>query len=741
MKMIALALFAASALHAAEPEDWWAFKPLKKAAVPQPKNAVWARNDIDLFILAAIEAKGLLPSPDADQPTLLRRMSFDLTGLPPSPEKLAEVVARKSPDRADSIRDRQAMADSLLALPQFGERWGRHWLDVARYAETSGRDENVTFPNAWRYRDYVIAALNADKPYDRFITEQIAGDLLPAANDAERAQHLIATGFLAVGSKSLNDRNPRQFAVDLADEQVSAVGEAALGMTLGCARCHDHKFDPFTQRDYTALAGIFLSTDTRYGTPGGVQGRNLGALIELTPSAALPVVARPLPREEIDRKKSRRDSERAELRRIMADRAPDNPNRNAATGTMSAFDVVRIFTHVAQLDAELANYDDSGSPKTLAMGALDKPVTAPPRRGPGGMRGPGGPGMGRPGGQRTSGFDIIADAPLFARGDILKERDPVPRGMPALLGAAPAIPAGKSGRLELAQWLTSEKNPLTARVMVNRVWAWLFGRGLVASLDNFGTSGDLPTHPELLDYLAAKFIADGWSVKKLVREIVTSRTYGQSAYIFPGNQAEVIDPDNTLLWRHTPRRLDAECVRDAMLAASGELDLAPKPGSVIARAGDGPIGGPRNRAMSEEEVAKADSNTRSIFLPVARNIPHEMLAVFDFPDGAAVHGQREITNVPTQSLFLMNSAFVERQSRALAVRVLAARKDFDSRFDLMCLLVRGNAASPQEHQITRAFLDREKQRAVEYKRPSDEASLWTGVARSIFSSAEFRMVN
>ena len=720
-----IVLAAASAHHGAEEEKWRAFQPMKKVAVPHTKNAAWARTDIDRFILAALEAQGLLPSPDADAVTLLRRLSFDLTGLPPLPGSI-EAVSKSA------VRSQQSEIDSLLASPQFGERWGRHWLDVARYAESSGRDENVTFPHAWRYRDYVIAAFNADTPYDRFIQQQIAGDLLPAADSAERARNLIATGFLAIGAKSLNSTDPRQFAVDLADEQVSAVGEAMLGLTLGCARCHDHMTDPLTQREYTALAGIFLSTDTRYGTAGGVQGRNMGRLIELPDGSGAPVVARALAPMELRRKEARADDLQMQLRRILADRAPDNPNRMRATGSMSAFDVVRIFTQSAQIETELAAFDEQGFPRTLAMGVLDRPVTEPQttRR-----AGPSGPGRGR----RSSGFSVIGDAPLFARGDISREREKVPRGMPALLGPAPTVPAGASGRVELAQWITSPQNPLTARVMVNRVWAWIFGRGLVASVDNFGASGETPSHPELLDFLAAKFMADGWSVKRLVREIVTSRTYRQASNLLPKNIAA--DPDNILLSRYAPRRLDAECIRDAMLAASGALDLAPKPGSAIARAGDGPIGGPRNRAMTEDEAAKADTNSRALYLPAVRNIPHEMLGVFDFPDGVTVRGLRETTNVPTQSLWLLNSEFVEKQSRLLAVRVLAARKDFNSRFDLMCLLVRGRTAVPFELERALAFLSREKRPAPQDEFLRDETSLWTGLARALFSSAEFRMLD
>ena len=404
-----------------------------------------------------------------------------------------------------------------------------------------------------------------------------------AADARQRAELLIATGFLAVGAKS------RQFAVDLADEQADTVGQAFLGLTVGCARCHDHKFDPVSQRDYTALAGIFLSTDTRFGTPGGVQGRNLSRLVELPAEAHAAIVASPMPAEKFQRKTAQMNDLSAQLQKILAERAPNNPDRerNMANG-MNAFDIVRLFTQKAELEAELANYESDGRPKPLTQ-----TVT---RRGP-----RGGPGGSPSRGQRTSGFEIIGDSPLFARGDIAKAGDAVPRGVSALLTAAPEIPRNTSGRLHLAQWLTSPTNPLTSRVIVNRAWHWLFGRGLVASMDNFGTTGERPSHPELLDHLAKSFVADGWSLKLVVRQIVLSRTDQLAATHDDAKLAA--DPENALLWRHSPRRLDAESIRDAMLAASGALDLTP-PISIIAKAGDGPVGGPRNSAISQSPTSR-----------------------------------------------------------------------------------------------------------------------------------------
>jgi hypothetical protein len=700
-------------------KSWWAFQAVSKPNVPEPKGRDWARSEIDRFVLDKLERTGLQPVADAVPLVLLRRVYVDLIGLPPTPEE-----ARAFSAAWQAARNPQtvlaATVDRLLASPQFGERWGRHWLDVARFAESSGKDVNVVFPHAWRYRDYVIRSFNDDVPYNRFLREQIAGDLLPAKDDAERARHIIAAGFLALGAKSLNEITPRQFAVDVADEQIDTVSQAILGLTIACARCHDHKFDPISQREYTALAGIFLSTETRFGTPGGVQGRNLSTLVELPKGAAAAVVAKGMTREERQRKQERLDRLREQQRQALAARA----GGKTPTDGLTNFDVVRIITQATQTEVDLSGVYADGSPKPLAMSVADKPLVAPPV--------PKGPGR-----RRASGFEAIGDSPLFGRGDIANPGDQVARGIPPLFASvpSPAIPKSASGRLELAEWLTDPRNPLTARVMVNRTWHWLFGRGLVASVDNFGTMGAAPSHPELLDYLAGRFVADGWSFKKLVRAIVLSRTYQLAATHHEKSFA--VDPDNALLWRHSSRRLDAESIRDAMLAAAGSLDLKAPVASLIGRAGDGPIGGERFQAITEEQVAKADHSHRSIYLPIARNVQPDLLAVFDFPDAASVCGSRGVTNVPNQALFFLNGDFAAQQSVRLAERVLRSNpggtlEQFDVRFERACGLVLGRPPDPAEKAAARRLLARY---------PQDALAGWTHLVHGLFATAEFRQLD
>ena len=695
-------------------KSWWAYQPVLNPTIPEPKQREWAHNDIDKFILSSLEAAGLTPVPDADANSLLRRVYLDLAGLPPPPEAVKKFNADP---------DIEAVVDSLVATRQFAERWGRHWLDVARYAESTGRDVNVTMPEAWRYRDYVIDSIHADKPFDQFIREQIAGDLLPDSGDADRAEKLIATGFLAIGAKALNETDPRQFAVDLADEQIDAVSQAFLGQTISCARCHDHKFDPISQRDYTALAGIFLSTETRFGTPGGVQGRNASTLIEVPESAGIPVLDRRMDPDVWQQKKARYDSLIAQRDAALAERAPNaRMQENSGTSKLTSFDIVRIITSAKQIEIDLATFHPDGSLKPRIMGVLDRPTTAPARRGPGG--GGGGPG-GR--GRRSSGFETIADSPFFHRGRIEKEDGSVPRGLPEFLshGASFDAPADSSGRLQLAEWIASAENTLTSRVIVNRVWHWLFGAGLVASVDNFGSSGAEPSHPELLDHLAHRFTAEGWSLKKLIREIVLSRTYQLATQHDAANFAA--DPDNALRWRMSSRRLDAETMRDTMLAASGALDPSAQIGSLIGRAGDGPISGERFHVLKEETIAQSGGNFRSIYLPIARSVQPETLAVFDFTDPTGVLGARESTIMPTQALYLMNSDFVHTQAETMARRVMA-ESSFEARFRLACLLAYGR--EPYGDEI-----------AAAQKLAGTDLASWTSICRALFASAEFRYLN
>jgi cytochrome c553 len=668
-------------VDAAEVKAHWSFQPVKEPRASAVVNTAWPNGDIDRFVLAKLEQAGLKPVADASPESLLRRVVFDLTGLPPTPAQINSFTRACAAEGGEiSQKAYSSVVDELLSSPAFGERWGRHWLDVARFAESTGKERNHTFPEAWRYRDWVIDAFNADKPYDRFIREQIAGDLLADdATPAERDALTVATGFLAIGTKSLNERRKEQFIADLVDEQIDTTTRAVLGVTVACARCHDHKFDPFTQRDYYALAGIFRSTETCYGTTDeAVQNRQPSKLIalEYSPRAEL-AVARP-----------------ALSRRLRPDARPKgDPAKAAAKGPVQR-----------KADAALAalGLADNRATNAMAMGVQEA----------------------------TPG-----DAYLLVRGEISQRKGKVPRGFVEALSREnpPKIPTTESGRRELAEWLTGESNPLTARVAVNRIWLHLFGQGLVRTADDFGLNGEKPTHPELLDYLAARFMAGNWSTKALIRSIVTSHTYQLSTAT--DQRAYVIDPDDTLLWRARPRRLDAEAIRDAMLAASGELDARPLHGSLVAQVGDTFIGG---RYRGDRFNVAFDK--RSVYLPVVRDAVVDSLEVFDFAEPSLVVAARDDTNVPAQALYLMNSPFVMEQSRALARRLIGSKMADDrSRIIFAYRLVLGRSPTATEVERSLAFLNRET--ASTDTRSGEAAgreTAWALFAQGLFATAEFR---
>jgi hypothetical protein len=713
-------------------KNWWAFQPLNVTAPPEVKQANWPQSEIDRFILAKLEAAGLEPNPDAEPTTLYRRLSFDLTGLPPDSDAAQQFARDWIAAGSDSLR-RELLGrevDRLLASPQFGERWGRYWLDVARYSESSGKDVNILFPLAWRYRDYVIDSFNADVPFNDFVRQQVAGDLLEARNDEEKSRNLVATGFLAIGPKSLNEQKPRQFVIDMADEQIDTVTQSVMGLTVSCARCHDHKFDPISQKDYTAFLGIFLSTDTRYGTAGALGGRNAGELLLLPDENAVSHLKR-LDRDEVERKKSRLEDLREEQQEAFAERQRSRREGKEDTG----LNLLRISNQIAALEAELKNYNSDGSAKAQAMGVRDKPASSS-GFGAAFTRG-------RAGRARNAGFDSLVNSPLFIRGDVDRPSDRIPRAIPAILPGLEAvkIPQSTSGREQLADWMTDPKNPLTARVIVNRAWHWLYGQGLVTSVDNFGTTGATPSHPELLDYLADRFMREGWSMKKLIRELVLSRTYALSSEYREASFQ--VDPGNALLWRHTPRRLDAEAIRDAMLAVGGTLDLERPAGSLIGRAGDGPLGGPRLIGVAEEAIVKVNSNIRSVYLSVARNVEPEILGVFDFPDGSAVQGARQTTNVPSQSLYMLNSDFAERTARNIVRRVIGDpskdkvstkldRDDVPGQLEELYWVALGRAPDKSEVAAAQKLLSRYRKNPI---------TGWQSVARAIVASAEFRALD
>ena len=685
-----------------EARKFWAFQPPKASPPVTSKdvtNKAWPKTEIDRYVLATLEAKGLSPVADADRPTLLRRVTFDLTGLLPTPAELQAFVSDKSADAYAKVVDR------LLASPQFGERWARHWLDVVRYAESTGKERNVPYHYAWRYRDWVIDALNSDKPYDRFITEQIAGDLLPYDGDEERNAHLVATGFLTLGPKGLNERNAEQFTMDVVDEQLDVTCRAMLGFTVACARCHDHKFDPVPTSDYYALAGIFRSTRIHSGVSRGSRTsdeKELLAMALLKPADATAPADEAPPAAnstELDTIDAQIEKLRAEAKEKIK-----KAEGNAKTKEVRQQDVNKALkAKIKQLQnrREKLTTTPVRNGAELAMAASEAKPT---------------------------------NCRICIRGEVNDLGPEVPRGFITVLKTSgdPQINTEKSGRLELARWITSRENPLTARVMVNRIWHHLFGAGIVETVDNFGKLGERPTHPELLDRLALDFMEQGWSVKQAIRSMVLSRTYQLGSEHQEAGYA--IDPANRLLWRMSRRRLDAEAMRDAMLVASGQIDLSRPQGSGTLQLGGGEIG----RGLDLAPV-KAESKHRSIYLPVLRGVVPEMLAVFDLADPNNVVGQREVTTVATQALYMMNSPFVMQRSAEAASRVLQS-DDADelARADLAYQLILARPASDTERNRAVAFVQEYRQSLADAKADQSQLDAWTALCQTLFASAEFR---
>ncbi|MCU0705431.1 MAG: PSD1 and planctomycete cytochrome C domain-containing protein [Fimbriiglobus sp.] len=675
-------------------KDHWAFQPVKAPAVP--KGNAWATSPVDAFIAAGWESKKLTPVPDADKRTLLRRITFDLTGLPPTPADLDAFLKDTSPTAYEKV------VDQLLASPSFGEKWGRHWLDVARYAESSGKEQNVFYPLAWRYRDYVIAAFNADKPIDQFFKEQLAGDLMDAKNDTDKAHKVIATGFLAIGPKSHNERNRKQFELDVADEMIDAMGQGMLGLTVACARCHDHKFDPIPQKDYYAVAGIFTSTELKTGNSGAVGGR--GGI----PGAKLPDTA------DVPTGPSLSKAEVAKLREQLADlkKERDTALEEARKSREPSVRLVGLQTRIGVLESQVEQYDADNNHKKIALAVGDRIF---PR-----------------------------DMPVHIRGEVDKTGEVVPRGAVKALGdAGLKIPRGTSGRKQLADWVASDKNPLTARVYVNRVWLHLFGKGIVTTPDNFGTTGQTPSHPELLDYLAGTFTRNGWSTKKLVRELVLSHTYRLSSEHSPANHA--IDPDNVQLWRMSKRRLDAEAIRDAMLMVSGDLDTKPADGSPVAK-----LAGTTQFVGRFMAPMLFDTSKRSVYLPIVRDQVPEALELFDFAESSLVSGMRDDTSVPAQGLYLLNNPQVMKWADAAASKLKKLDSDTE-RIQAAFKMTLGRPATKREEDAATAFLFKFRKtqgRPTSGFRPAApgrgldvEKAAWAALVQGLFATAEFRYLD
>ncbi|HKB00901.1 MAG TPA: PSD1 and planctomycete cytochrome C domain-containing protein [Gemmataceae bacterium] len=553
----------------AQDREFWSFRPVREPALPAVKNGHWAQSAIDRFVLAKLEEKGLRPVGPADKRTLIRRVTFDLTGLPPTPEEIDAFLADDSPEAFPKVVDR------LLASPQYGERWARHWLDIARYGEDQAHTFQARkYPDGFRYRDWVVKSLNADLPYDQFVSDQIAGDLL---DGPDRAGRLAATGFFALGPVYYG-----RATADELDDRVDTLSRGFLGLTVACARCHDHKFDPIPTKDYYSLAGVFASTDYKEFvlTADGIDDK---------------AVSDPTDKMARDKKK--------------------DPRKPVVHSLIEGAKPADMKVHVR------------GNPATLGEEA--------PRR--------------------FLGILAGDNPPRFQKG---------------------------SGRMELARAIASKDNPLTARVFVNRVWMHHFGRGIVGTPSNFGSLGERPTHPELLDFLAARFVANGWSVKALHRDILLSSAYQLGSQYDEHNLAA--DPDNKLLWRMNRRRLEVEPWRDAMLAVAGQLDET--------------TGGP------SADLSAPTNTRRTLYGAVSRHNLDPVLRLFDFPDPNLTSDRRPVTNVPLQQLFVLNSEFMARQAKALAARVKEAEPTDTARIRRAFLLTYGRPPNERELQFGEDFL-------------------------------------
>ncbi|HEX7899611.1 MAG TPA: DUF1549 domain-containing protein [Planctomycetota bacterium] len=646
----------------------WSFRPIRRPELPAVKDVAWPRSDVDRFLLSALEAKGFRPAPPAGRAALLRRVTFDLVGLPPSVEELDDYLRDQAPDAFEKVVDR------LLASPRFGERWARHWMDVARYADSNGFGADYTLDDAWRYRDYLIDAFQRDLPFDRFVREQIAGDLLsPPVPEA--------TGFLLVGPKELAEYDKEKLRMDVVDEQLNTIGQAFLGLTLGCARCHDHKFDPIPTSDYYALAGILRSTRTI--PPGNLSGPISGwnvRLMDPTPENA----------KALKEWKAGVEKARARLQQLRDRKGAAAEARSIERALARSTDEAEI----RRLGAELAKKKAVTPPTAEETARLEAElVRARMRPKPGEVL-------------AVEDEKAPADVRIHVRGDVRNLGALAPRGFVSTVPvAATGVDPNTSGRLRLADWITHPEHPLTARVWVNRLWKHLMGEGLVRSVDNFGARGELPTHPELLDHLALRLRDAGGSTKALLRHIVLSRAYQMAS------RGGTTDPENRLLGRRALRRMDAEAIRDAMLSISGELDLT-RGGSTMTYAGRLFV------PLESVELPVDPWRRRAVYLPIYRGTaPPDLLGVFDFADPGLVTGRRASTTVPTQALFLMNSPFALDRARAVA----RGGPDLDR------LYLRA---------LSRPPTDVERRRAREFLGAGGEDA-WADLVQTLFASNEF----
>ncbi len=743
---------------------FWSFRLAVKPEPPKVQNQNWLKSPIDAFVLAKLEESGLQPAPPADKRTLIRRLTYDLIGLPPTPQELNAFLADDAPDAFDKLVER------LLNSTAYGVRWGRHWLDVVRYADSNGLDENLAFGNAWRYRDYVVDAFNNDKPFDRFLVEQLAGDLIKDADQETKT----ATGFLMLGAKILAEPDREKLEMDTIDEQLDTMGKVFLGMTFGCVRCHDHKFDPIKQSDYYALAAIFKSTKTFDGT-------NMGAIKhwhEHSFASDEELLAIKATEKSIAEKKAAAAAFKSKATEVL-----HNDSRSKAVDYLLAaakFDLETPLTDIEKIGEakglhphilhhcrrHLANrredpvfgrwHEFAYTNNLVGMELHFRPLFAEASAAIEAVRktDPKAKTIDDPRLQAvhaalvdTAGFLAVPSQPQFAfdaltfaeysrlceesrvfeseaadihsvmgvtdgtinpelpihiRGSHRNFGTNVARGFPEVMlvsNAQVVLPADRSGRLELAQWMATNQHPLTTRVFINRVWGWHFGTALVTSTENFGSLGDRPSHPDLLDWLANYFTECGWSTKALHRLILASNTY-QMASSHPDDETPILtDPENRLRWKFPLQRLDAEQIRDAVLAVSQRLDQTLRGKSISLR----------NRQFVFDHTSidhtKYDSLRRSLYLPIIRNNLYTLFEQFDFPDPTTPTGHRNSTTVAPQALLMMNSELIMDSAKAFAQRLSDHSNDSASRINLAYELAFGRQPTESELQRAIAFVN------------------------------------
>jgi hypothetical protein len=788
-------------------KNFWAFKPISQAAPPTPKQKDWATNPIDAFILANLEKNGLPPAPPADKTTLLRRAAFDLTGLPPTERELQDFLADKSPNAFEKVVDR------LLASPRYGEQWGRHWLDVMRYADSTGSDEDHRYPHAWRYRDYVIQAFNDDMPYNEFVREQLAGDILAAdTNSGVGYRGIVATGFLALGKKALAQKDLPLKRYDVVDDQIDVTSKAFLGLTVACARCHDHKFDPIATRDYYQLAAIFASTlsyangatgdpiQTPLAPPGEFEAfkkqwaaynaieRQVARIIDfdndaqkrrdaaertiassmlaaygvygkgeaLTDAAAAAKLDEKQLRRWVDYLRDGKGPELAKWRAATDANRKDIAAEYQEEFRRSAYQYDQDLSWWKQAQGSFPNAGKIAGPHPRMSAAKDPFFVT--------VWQDGGP-LHRSRDEQMASLSpekaaqaqkLMAQAlemeknlptkevpmacavkegtrmlqSVFVRGDYHGAGDAVEETAPAILQLyAPASFAKTtSGRLELADWIVDPRNPLPSRVMANRIWQGHFGDGIVRTPDNYGRLGERPSNPELLDYLAKTFMENGWSIKKMNRMIMLSKTYQMSAAYDQATKAK--DPENRMLSHFPRQRLSIEEIRDAYLAMGGDLDLTM--GGTL----DPGVGTDGETSSGRISMNPEKTNRRSIYLPLRRSNLPTLYALFDFGDATTPDGHRSQTTVATQALFVMNSPLVIREATRVARSVLGHEKQDKRRVEEIYLRVLDRRPDANEVDQGLSYLSNLRHKWNDI----DEEKAWTSFTHALMASNEFMFV-